>query len=96
MWLNLVSYKTGDPCLKSRSVSQPQISFSNVVFTRYAWLIRCYNALKFITFVWSVQEIFTLTLLLDEAFFLDVSIFGTIFRHVALLVIEISCQDQSS
>ena len=35
--------------------------FSNFVFMRYAWLIRCYNALKFITLVWSVLEIFTFT-----------------------------------
>ena len=28
---------------------------------RYAWLIRCYNALKLITLIWSVYEIFTFT-----------------------------------
>ena len=36
-------------------------SFSNFVFMRYAWLIRCYNALKFITLVWSVYEIIVFT-----------------------------------
>ena len=39
--------------------------YSNVVFMRYAWLIRCYYALKFTILVWAVSEIFTFTSRID-------------------------------
>ena len=59
-----MSHETGDPCLKRRSFSQPKLFLQQFCFHDE----RCNNALK------SITKVRYLCLLLDEAFFVDVSI----------------------
>ena len=61
--------RNGDPCLIPRSLSQPEIFFSAILFS---WDTLDWKDVKFITLVWSVLE--TFTFILWWGVFLDVSI----------------------